>query len=69
VSYSTSTLSSTTTDLHLLCRGLGTVYIQRTTEDVGEDMASIRDDVDLFLDGTRGDTSCGLMELADMLCL
>lgn len=47
--------------------GLGTVYIQRTTEDMEEDMAKVRLEVDLFLDGTQGAKSCGLGELAELL--
>jgi hypothetical protein len=31
---------------------------------LGEDMNVIRDDVNLFLDGTKGGNSCGLGELA-----
>ena len=46
---------------------MGTVYIQRATEDLDEDMDVIRDEVDLFLDGTEGGESCGLGELADTL--
>jgi hypothetical protein len=43
------------------------VYIQRTTEDLDEDMDVIRHEVDLFVDGTSGGDSCGLGELADIL--
>jgi len=43
------------------------VYVHRTTEDVDENIAKIRNEVDLFLDGTHGGTSCGLGELADIL--
>lgn len=48
-------------------RGLGTVYVQRTTEDVDENMATVRREVDLFIDGTEGAKSGGLGELADLL--
>jgi len=47
--------------------GLGTVYIQRMTEDLDENMTTIRKEVDLFIDGTQGVKSCGLGELADLL--
>ncbi len=48
-------------------RGMGTVYIQRTTEDLDEDMATVQNEVDLFIDGTSGHVSHGLGELADIL--
>ncbi len=45
-----------------------TIYIQRKTEDVTEeDMNQVRDDVDFFIDGTKGDEKCGFGELADVL--
>ncbi|KUJ23709.1 haloacid dehalogenase [Mollisia scopiformis] len=47
--------------------GMGTIYIQRATEDLDEDMTAIREEVDLFIDGTGGNVSSGLGELADML--
>jgi hypothetical protein len=53
--------------LKILFRGLNTVYIQRSTEDLDEDMTAVRSEVDLFIDGTRGDHACGLGELADIL--
>lgn len=45
-----------------------TVYIQRSTEDLDEDMSSLRKEVDFFLKGTSGSKECGLGELADILC-
>lgn len=48
-------------------RGMKTVYVQRTTEDLTEDINQVRDDVDFFIDGTRGDEKCGFGELADIL--
>jgi len=47
--------------------GMSTVYIQRTTEDQMEDMNVVRQDVDLFLDGTGGSRDCGLSKLVDIL--
>ena len=47
--------------------GMKTVYIQRRTEDPMEDMQRVRDEVDFFVDGTRGDERCGFGELADVL--
>jgi len=47
--------------------GLGTVYIQRVTEDLDENMAKVSGEVDLFIEGTQGVESCGLGELADLL--
>ena len=47
--------------------GLKTVYIQRTTEDLIEDMKQVREDVDVFLYGTDGTRQCGLGRLADLL--
>lgn len=44
-----------------------TIYVQRMREDVNEDMAKVRNDVDFFIDGTRGDDKCGFEELADIL--
>ena len=44
-----------------------TIYVQRKTEDLTEDMKQVRDDVDFFIDGTKGDEKCGLGELADIL--
>ena len=47
--------------------GMKTIYVRRTTEDLGEDMQQVRDDVDFFIDGTKGDERCGFGELADIL--
>ena len=44
-----------------------TIYIQRGTEDPTEDMKKVRDEVDYFIDGTKGDERCGFGELADVL--
>lgn len=44
-----------------------TIYIQRTTEDRDEDMETIREQVDLFVDGTGGGNEVGLGELAEIL--
>ena len=44
-----------------------TIYVQRTMEDLSEDMEKVRDDVDFFIDGTSGDEECGFGELADIL--
>ena len=45
-----------------------TIYVQRKTEDVAEeDMNQVRDEVDFFIDGTKGDERCGFGELADIL--
>ena len=48
-------------------RGMKTIYVQRTMEDLSEDMEKVRDDVDFFIDGTSGDEKCGFGELADIL--
>ena len=49
-------------------RGMKTIYVQRKTEDlINEDMSKVRDDVDFFIDGTKGDEKCGFGELADIL--
>lgn len=47
--------------------GMKTIYVQRTTEDLIENMDQVRDDVDFFIDGTSGDEKCGFGELADIL--
>jgi len=47
--------------------GMRTVYIQRSTEDLGEDVTVIKGKVDLFIDGTKGGVEGGLGELADIL--
>ena len=47
--------------------GVRTVYIQRTTEDLDEDMKQVRKEVDFFIDGTKGDEECGLAQLVDIL--
>ena len=44
-----------------------TTYIQRTTEDLDEDMDVIRNEVDHFIDGTVTSPSHGLDALAEML--
>ena len=44
-----------------------TIYIQRSTEDPTENMEHVRDEVDFFIDGTKGDERCGFGELADVL--
>lgn len=47
--------------------GMKTIYVQRSTEDLSENMEKVRDDVDFFIDGTGGDEKCGFGELADIL--
>ena len=47
--------------------GMKTIYVQRTTEDVSEDIKQVRNDVDFFIDGTLQDDKCGFGELADIL--
>ena len=47
--------------------GMKTIYIQRSTEDPTEDVKQVRDEVDFFIDGTKGDERCGFGELADVL--
>ncbi|CAD6589976.1 MAG: hypothetical protein ASARMPREDX12_004096 [Alectoria sarmentosa] len=47
--------------------GMKTIYVQRTTEDLIENIDQVRDDVDFFIDGTSGDEKCGFGELADIL--
>ena len=44
-----------------------TIYVQRTTEDLTENVDQVRDEVDFFIDGTGGDEGCGFGELADIL--
>lgn len=44
-----------------------TIYVQRKTEDLTEDMKQVRDDIDFFIDGTKEDEKCGFGELADIL--
>lgn len=44
-----------------------TIYVQRSTEDLTENMEKVRDDVDFFIDGTAGDEKSGFGELADIL--
>lgn len=44
-----------------------TIYVQRKTEDLTEDLKQVRDDVDFFIDGTKPDEKCGFGELADIL--
>lgn len=44
-----------------------TVYVQRSTEDLTENMVTVRDEVDFFIDGTGGDEKCGFGELAAIL--
>ncbi|KAJ3893826.1 HAD-like domain-containing protein [Lentinula edodes] len=48
--------------------GIKTAYIHRTTEDPEEDMQQVRSECDIFVSGTDGSTSCGLNELAEILC-
>ena len=48
-------------------RGMKTIYVQRPTEDLSENMDQVRDDVDFFIDGTGVDEKCGFGELADIL--
>jgi hypothetical protein len=48
--------------------GMRTVYVQRDTEDPGEDMRAVAADVDWFIDGTTGaGPRGGLVALADGL--
>lgn len=44
-----------------------TIYIQRSTEDPTESVEQVRDEVDFFIDGTKGDEKCGFGELAAVL--
>ena len=44
-----------------------TAYVQRTTEDLRENMTTVRGEVDFFLDGTPGTKECGLGQLASVL--
>ena len=43
------------------------MYVQRSTEDLKEDMSLVRKDVDFFLDGMEGGPECGLAEVAAIL--
>ena len=43
------------------------MYVQRSTEDLHEDMSQVRREVDFFLDGTKGEETCGLAEVAAIL--
>jgi hypothetical protein len=47
-----------------LTRGMKTIYIRRTTEDLDEDMDKVKADVDLFIDGR--DERGGLLKLAEL---
>jgi len=47
-----------------MTRGMKTIYIQRTTEDLDEDMDRVKADVDLFIDGR--DERGGLLKLAEL---
>ena len=44
-----------------------TTYVQRSTEDLHEDMKAVRGEVDFFLDGTADTKECGFGELATIL--
>ncbi|KAI5475021.1 haloacid dehalogenase [Pseudohyphozyma bogoriensis] len=44
--------------------GMQTVYVHRATEDTDLDMHLVRDEFDLFIDGTSGEKDGGLVELA-----
>jgi hypothetical protein len=43
------------------------VYIQRSSEDLHDDMIVVKAEADLFIDGTMGTKECGLSELAQVL--
>ena len=47
--------------------GMLTAYVQRSTEDLHEQMTAVRGDVDFFFEGTAGTNECGLGELATVL--
>lgn len=47
--------------------GMLTAYVQRSTEDPREKMATVRTEVDFFLDGTTGTKDCGFGELSSVL--
>ena len=47
--------------------GMSTAYIQRSTEDLDEDIGIIRGEVDYFCDGLGGGSSHGMLQLADSL--
>ncbi|KAJ7326387.1 HAD-like domain-containing protein [Mycena albidolilacea] len=47
--------------------GMKTVYIQRNTEDLTEDMDQIRTEFDAFVDGTTGDLNGGIPAVAALL--
>lgn len=44
-----------------------TVYIQRMTEDLHEDIDAVRNEVDFVIDGRSGEEGGGLRELAGIL--
>jgi len=46
---------------------LRTICIQRSKEDNDEDMAAIKDEVDLFIDGRNGLVFCSLGRVTDKL--
>ena len=44
-----------------------TAYIQRTTEDLHEDMEAVKANVDVFIDGKTTGKDYGLEKLADLV--
>jgi hypothetical protein len=59
-----SLILTTANIISALTRGMKTIYIRRTTEDLDEDMDKVKADVDLFIDGR--DERGGLLELAKL---
>ena len=47
--------------------GLKIVYVQRSIEDLDEEVDDVRKEVDVFLDVTKGCMTCGLSISADIL--
>ncbi|KAJ7216573.1 haloacid dehalogenase [Mycena pura] len=47
--------------------GMKTIYVQRATEDLDEDMDRIRTEFDAFVDGTTDDSNSGLLGVAAIL--
>ena len=47
--------------------GVRTAYVQRTTEDPEEPMEQVRNEVDVFVDGTDSAKAGGLAQIADLL--
>lgn len=47
--------------------GILTAYVHRLTEDPHEKMATIRTEVNFFLEGVEDSVDCGFGELANLL--